>query len=99
MQSQKGFEDDLTISIAQSREMNDSPPHSVPSDAWPKKNRQSREIHHPNTSLLQVHPHTDKSIEILENTVRTDLWLGRSVLWLTSQLHYLVDILARHIEE
>ena len=31
--------------------------------------------------------------------MRTDLWLGRSILGLTSQLHYLVDILARHIEE
>jgi len=34
-----------------------------------------------------------------QGSSRTYLGLGRSVLWLTSQLHYLVDILARHIEE
>jgi len=76
MQSQKGFEDDLTISMAQAREMKDSQPHSVPSDAWPMKNRQSRGIHHPNTSLLQVHPHTAVSVSTLKDPAGHTLGLG-----------------------
>jgi hypothetical protein len=81
MQSQESLEYDLYISAVKTRR-EDSRPHSVLSAAWPKKNMQSRGIHHLNKSLQLVHPHTTVSVHTVENPAELTLGLGGAFLGL-----------------
>jgi hypothetical protein len=75
MKCQESFEHDLDVSAVKTRR-EDSRPHSVLSAAWPKKNMQSRGTHHPNKSLLLVHPHTAISVCTLDLDNQAELTFG-----------------------